>query len=144
RLPFAAKLITFCQRPIPVRANESLAVRRIVRQALFKLWRQRAQARWLVWAAALACSVISGCGPKGEPPVMQPPIVTVAKPIELEVTETYHYEGYTSAVSTVDIRARVSGYLSKVYFKDGEIVKKDAPLFLIDPRPYQAALDQAR
>ena len=61
-----------------------------------------------------------------------------AIPTEIEVVDNYYFEGYTAAVSSVDIRARVTGYLSKIYFQDGEDVKEGAPLFLIDPRPYQA------
>ena len=47
-------------------------------------------------------------------------------------------------MATVEIRARVTGYLSKIYFTDGEEVKEGQPLLLIDPRPYQAELDQAQ
>ena len=87
----------------------------------------------------------AGCGPAAGPPVeLRPPIVTVSQPSELEVTDTYFFEGYTAAVETVDIRARVNGYLDKIYFQDGGDVLKDAPLFLIDPRPYEATYNQAK
>ena len=93
----------------------------------------------------LACMLLAGCAkPAAEPPVRVAPIVTVSHPVEMEVVDNYYFEGYTAAVSTVDVRARVTGYLEKIYFQDGEDVKEGAPLFLIDPRPYQATLDQAK
>jgi RND family efflux transporter MFP subunit len=97
------------------------------------------------WRIACACVLLAGCGkPAAEPPVRVAPIVTVSHPVEMEVVDTYYFEGYTAAVSTVDVRSRVTGYLSKIYFQDGEDVKEGAPLFLIDPRPYQATLDQSK
>jgi len=95
--------------------------------------------------SALAALSMTGCGQQAaQAPVRLPPEVTVSKPIEKDVVDNLYFEGYTAAVSTVDIRARVTGYLSKVYFKDGDNVKEGQPLFLIDPRPYQASLDQAQ
>src|ERR1700693_3303868 len=70
--------------------------------------------------------------------------VTVAKAVEKEVVNYQEYTGNTAAVSSVDIRARVSGYLEKVSFQEGAIVKAGDLLFVIDPRPYQAAFDQAQ
>lgn len=96
------------------------------------------------WLLAL-CAVATGCGQSGiSPPVIRPPAVSVSLPSEIEVVDNYYYEGYTEAVSSVDIRARVTGYLSKIYFQDGADVKEGDPLFLIDPRPYQAELEQAK
>jgi RND family efflux transporter MFP subunit len=93
-------------------------------------------------AAVLALAV--GCGRSAtETPVSRPPIVTVSTPIEKEVVDSYDFDGNTAAVATVDIRARVTGYLEKIYFEDGQEVKEGQPLFLIDKRPYQADLDQA-
>ncbi len=98
--------------------------------------------------AVLACASllgISGCGQTAaNVPVSVPPRVSVATPIEQEVIENFFYEGYTAAVSTVEVRARATGYLSKVYFTDGQDVKQGERLFLIDPRPYQADLAQAK
>jgi RND family efflux transporter MFP subunit len=73
-----------------------------------------------------------------------PPKVTVAKPVVKDVVEYDEFTGRFAAVDSVDVRARVSGYLEKVGFSDGAIVKKDEVLFVIDRRPYKAALDQAR
>lgn len=102
-------------------------------------------ARLRLCFAVLGCLAAIGCGRSATPqPVRRPPVVTVGHPLEMEVVDNFFFEGYTAAVATVDIRARVTGYLSKIYFQDGEDVKEGAPLFLIDPRPYQAALDQAK
>jgi RND family efflux transporter MFP subunit len=70
--------------------------------------------------------------------------VTVAKPTVKLVTETDEYVGRFVAVDYVEIRSRVSGYLEQITFKDGQLVKKGDPLFLIDKRPLEAARDQAK
>jgi RND family efflux transporter MFP subunit len=75
---------------------------------------------------------------------LPPVVVTVAKPIEREVLNYAEFTGNTAAVKSVDIRARVSGYLDKIGFDEGAIVKAGDMLFVIDPRPYQAAFDQAQ
>jgi RND family efflux transporter MFP subunit len=77
-------------------------------------------------------------------PTLPPSDVTVAKAVEKEVVNYQEYTGNTAAVGSVDIRARVSGYLYKVSFQEGAIVKAGDLLFVIDPRPYQAAVDQAQ
>jgi multidrug efflux system membrane fusion protein len=89
---------------------------------------------------------IAGCGDSGKqqartPP---PPTVTVANPLARTVVDQDEYVGRFIAVDSVEIRARVSGYLEKVHFRDGQIVKEGDLLFSIDKRPYQNALDQAR
>jgi len=103
------------------------------------------RAKSQLWGMPFLGLFLAGCGDSSTPPpVRTPPIVTVSTPVETEVINNFYYEGYTAAVSTVDIRARVTGYLSKIYFQDGSDVKEGQPLFLIDPRPYQADLDQAK
>ena len=77
-------------------------------------------------------------------PAFPPVAVTVAKPVEREVVNYAQFTGNTAAVKSVDIRARVSGYLDKVGFDEGAVVKAGDMLFVIDPRPYQAALDMAQ
>jgi RND family efflux transporter MFP subunit len=72
------------------------------------------------------------------------PTVTVAKPVVKEITEWDDFIGRFEAVDQVDIRARVSGYLDKVHFQDGTLVKAGDLLFTIDKRPYQAAFDEAQ
>jgi RND family efflux transporter MFP subunit len=73
-----------------------------------------------------------------------PPQVTVAKPVVKEIVEQDDFIGRFEAIDQVDIRARVSGYLDKIHFTDGALVKEGDPLFTIDQRPYQAALEQAQ
>jgi multidrug efflux system membrane fusion protein len=69
--------------------------------------------------------------------------VDVAEVIGRQVSEWQTYSGRLQAVNSVDIRAQVPGMITKVYFRDGQLVKKGDPLFLIDPRPYQAAVNRA-
>jgi len=103
---------------------------------------RRALLSALVITTALA---ISGCdkqtGAGGPPP---PPSVSVAKPIPKVVAEWDEYTGRFAAVETVEVRARVSGFIDSVHFKEGQIVKKDDLLFVIDRRPYQIAVEQAK
>lgn len=70
--------------------------------------------------------------------------VTVAKPVTREIVEDDEFIGRFEAVDEVTIRARVGGYLDKVHFRDGSIVKQGDLLFTIDQRPFQAALDEAQ
>jgi RND family efflux transporter MFP subunit len=71
------------------------------------------------------------------------PEVTVSHPVVKEITDYEIFTGRTVAIASVDVRARVTGYLDKVLFKEGAEVQEGDPLFDIDPRSYQAALDQA-
>jgi RND family efflux transporter MFP subunit len=73
-----------------------------------------------------------------------PPAVTAANPLEKEVVEWDEYTGRFDAVDTVEVRARISGFLNEVKFTDGAIVKKGDLLFVIDPRPFQRMLDKDR
>ncbi|UVF22687.1 efflux RND transporter periplasmic adaptor subunit (plasmid) [Microvirga terrae] len=73
-----------------------------------------------------------------------PPSVTVAKPVVKDIVERTDFIGRFEAVDQVDIRARVSGYLDKVHFQDGSLVRAGSLLFTIDPRPYRNALEQAK
>src|SRR5215813_7709710 len=76
--------------------------------------------------------------------ILSVPVVMVSLPVEREVTDYYEYTGRTAAVDAVEVRARVSGYLDKVNFQEGFVVNKGDLLFQIDPRPFQAVLDQAK
>ncbi len=89
---------------------------------------------------ATACEK-SAPGQAGAPPPPTP--VTVNQPISKEVVEWDEYQGRTEAVDSVEIRARVTGYLDSVNFKDGDEVKQGDLLFVIDPRAYKADLDRA-
>ncbi|KQP91049.1 hemolysin secretion protein D [Methylobacterium sp. Leaf113] len=87
----------------------------------------------------------TGAGPAlAQAPGGPPPKVTTAKPVVREIVETDTYTGRFDPVDIVDVRARVTGYLDKVNFTDGATVKKGDLLFVIDRRPYKAALDQAQ
>jgi len=70
--------------------------------------------------------------------------VPISQPVRREVTDYVDFTGRTDAVYSVDIRPRVTGYLVKMPFKEGEEVKKDDLLFVVDPRPYQSQLEQAQ
>ena len=86
--------------------------------------------------------LLTGCK-REEPKVVAPPplSVTVAKPVVEEVTDFDEYPGTISAYASVDIYARVTGFITKISFTDGQEVKAGAELFVIDPRPYQAEFD---
>jgi RND family efflux transporter MFP subunit len=87
---------------------------------------------------------VAGCAHDAPPATKPTPEVTVAKPVVDQVTDYFEFPGCTEAVSEVEIRARVTGYVVKVNFEDGQEVKACQELFEIDPRPYRAALDRAR
>lgn len=92
----------------------------------------------------LLCTIVTGCEHSQPAPKPAPPAVTVAHPVTSDVVEWYQHTGRLEALKTVEVRARVSGYIDSVDFKDGSIVKKGDLLYVIDPRPYKAALDQAQ
>src|SRR4030095_1036277 len=86
-----------------------------------------------------ALVTLASCNRDSAAPAPPPPEVDVAQPIVREVTEWDEDTGRLAASDTVEIRARVSGYLESVHFKEGQIVKKGDVLFVIDPRPFRAA-----
>ena len=98
-------------------------------------------------AAVALTTLVAGCGQGGDqkaasaPPA---PAVTVAKPEKRTVSDYDEYVGRFTAVDSVEVRARVSGYLDAVDFKDGQMVKQGDLLFTIDKRSFQIALDQAK
>lgn len=79
---------------------------------------------------------------KAAPP--PPPQVTVARPVTKTVVDQDEYVGRFVAVDALEVRARVSGYLERIHFQDGQLVKKGDLLFTVDRRPFQNTLDQAR
>jgi multidrug efflux pump subunit AcrA (membrane-fusion protein) len=87
----------------------------------------------------LPAVVALGCG-RTQPQLAPapPPEVQVATPLTRQVTDFEEYTGRTEAVNSVDVRARVSGYLDRVEFKDGDDIKEGAVIAVIDPRPYEA------
>src|SRR6266849_5078260 len=90
------------------------------------------------------CIGLAGCAgaPSGAPEAAPTP-VTVSRPVEQDVTDYADFTGRTAAVDSVELRARVWGYLDKVNFKEGALVQKGDVLFEIDPLTYRAVLNQA-
>jgi RND family efflux transporter MFP subunit len=99
---------------------------------------------FLLLTLAAACAAVGCNSAAGDLPVQQLPEVSVANPLAQEVRDIDEYTGRTEAAETVEVRSRVSGYLENIFFEDGEFVKKGQDLFLIDPRTYQAELEQAQ
>jgi RND family efflux transporter MFP subunit len=97
-------------------------------------------------AIAICCSLAAaGCAraPAQGPP-LPPSRVTVSYPLEQNVTDFVEFTGQTAAVKSVEVRARVWGFLESVNFTEGSVVKVGDLLFQIDPRPYKALVDQAK
>lgn len=106
--------------------------------------RRQALPAAIVPALLIAVTAISGCNrEKAKQADSKPPEVFFESPQEQMVTDDETFTGMTVAVNTIEIRARVSGYLEKAYFKDGDLVSEGAPLFEIDERPYRAEYDRA-
>ncbi len=96
------------------------------------------------FAAAVLCSLWNfGCKPPEAGPAPERPSVGVAKPVVKEILDWDEYTGRLAAVDSVEVRARVGGYLDDIRFKDGQIVNKGDVLFVIDPRPFKAILAAA-
>jgi multidrug efflux system membrane fusion protein len=94
-------------------------------------------------AIALLLS-LCGCGGPPAPPAPPPPEVTLAQPEQRQVTSYLEYTGATAAIESVDIRARVAGYLQSVQVEPRTKVKAGEVLFIIDPRSYIAKVEQAK
>lgn len=110
-----------------------------------RLCAARRCARAVSAAVVVLAVFLAGCGeaPK-QPAAPPPPKVTVAKPTTRTIIDQDEYVGRFIAVDRVDVHARVSGYLEKVHFEDGQLVKEGDLLFTIDKRPFQNTLAQAR
>ncbi len=102
-----------------------------------RLWRFAA-----VYGVTGALACVSACT-KSAPQAAAPPEVSVAQVIEKPVKDWDEFTGRLQAVETVEIRPRVSGYIDKVAFTEGGLVKSGDLLFIIDPRPYQAEYGRA-
>src|SRR5713101_6614322 len=98
-----------------------------------------ARSVWTLTAALLARPACHG----SPPPAPPPPKVKVVQPVAPETSEWNEFTARLDAVDSVEVRPRVSGYLQSIHFQDGAIVQKGDLLFLIDPRPYDAALHRA-
>ena len=98
----------------------------------------------LILGALASVSVVAGGCKKAPAPQAQGPLpVNVVSVVEKEVSEWDEFTGRIEAVESVEIRPRVSGYVSEIHFTAGAIVKKGDLLYVIDPRPYQADFDRA-
>jgi membrane fusion protein (multidrug efflux system) len=93
---------------------------------------------------ALGLALLAGCGKKAAPPAPGPTEVGVVTLAPTSVTLTKELPGRTSAYRVAEVRARVNGIVLKRLFEEGSDVKEGQKLFVIDPSPYQAALDAAK
>src|SRR5262245_19896282 len=98
---------------------------------------------FLPWLCCAVLVLASGAVCTADEPA-DAPKVPVSRPLARQVTDQQEFTGRTDAPATVDLRARVSGYLLKAAFQEGGEVKQGDLLFEIDPRPYQAELDRAK
>ncbi len=97
-------------------------------------------------ATLVAAALVAACNPAPQaqqPPAPPPPVVTVGKAVQKTVTERDEHVGRFVAAETVEVRARVSGYLDEIHFRDGQTVEKGKALFTVDRRTYQTAHEQA-
>nr|WP_232283472.1 MULTISPECIES: efflux RND transporter periplasmic adaptor subunit [unclassified Sphingomonas] len=92
---------------------------------------------------ATALGLLAACSQKAPPPPPMPQ-VSVAIPLQRDVVDWDEYVGRFEAIQDVELRPRVSGTIDRIFFANGQRVKAGEALFTIDPRPYQAALAQAR
>lgn len=104
-------------------------------------WRQDRRGVALIVAMFAIMALLAGViNPAAAQTAATPPAVTVSAPLQQEITEWDEFTGQFAAIDYVEIRARVSGYLTEIHFEDGQIVHKGDLLFVIDPRPYEATL----
>jgi RND family efflux transporter MFP subunit len=99
--------------------------------------------RFSILSAAIAATLLAACS-GGKPPAPPPPGVTVALPLQRDVTDWDEYVGRFEAVQGVEVMPRVSGQITSINFRAGLSVPSGQLLFQIDPRPYRAALEQAK
>ena len=96
------------------------------------------------WNATLVAAGLAACGQNNTYQAPPPPKVTVAKPVEQQVTRYFEATGNTAAVNSANLVARVQGFLTEIKYTDGMPVKKGEHLFTIEPEPYQVKLQQAQ
>lgn len=107
-------------------------------------WRSGRNKSLLTVVAIVAGTVLAGCEKPAQPPAAGAPPVTVANPTKRTVTDWDEFTGRFDAIEQVQVRARVTGFVIGVEFKDGAMVKTGDLLYTIDPRQYEAAAEQAR
>jgi RND family efflux transporter MFP subunit len=99
---------------------------------------------WSAAPALLALAVLAGCGEKNTYVAPPPPKVTVAKPVQRNITNYLEATGNSAAVNTANLVARVSGFVQSIDYQDGDAVKKGKVLFVIEPQSYDLKLQQAK
>src|SRR5271155_611265 len=97
----------------------------------------------LLSAPFVLLGTLAGCG-QGQQAAPALPTVTVTDPVQRTVVDQDEYVGRFAAVNSVEIRSRLSGYLSEIHFQDGQMVKQGDLLFTIDRRPFEIVLEQMR
>jgi multidrug efflux pump subunit AcrA (membrane-fusion protein) len=103
-----------------------------------------ARSRLVACTATALTLMLCACGQENRYVAPPPPKVTVAMPVQQKVTRYLEATGYASAINTTNLVARVQGFLQKINYKDGDLVKEGATLFVIEPEPYKLKLEQAR
>ena len=99
----------------------------------------------LIVSSIAALMTLPGCTRVESAPAPPPkPQVTTAAPLTMSLVEWDEYTGRLEAINSVEVRARVSGYLESTHFEEGQAVRKGDLLAIIDPRPFQAALNSAQ
>lgn len=96
-----------------------------------------------LWLIPLFLAAIAGCGKRNEYVAPPPPEVTVAQPVSQTVGDFVEFTGTTRPTATVDLRARVTGFLRQIAFEDGATVQEGDLLFVIEPKPFRVALQAA-
>jgi RND family efflux transporter MFP subunit len=100
---------------------------------------------FLLLSVFITASLLVGCDNKPPATAAPPaPSVTVARPVQKLITEWDEYTGRFAAVETVEVRARVSGFVDSIHFNEGQMVNRGDLLFIIDRRPYEIAVAQAK
>lgn len=107
-----------------------------------KTGRRRAGAGWL--GVGMVAVMLAACSEENKYVAPPPPQVTVAAPVQQAVTQYLQFTGNTASINSVDLVARVEGFLMSIDYKDGAVMKKGDRLFLIQQDTYQADLDQAK
>ena len=98
----------------------------------------------VTFAALTACGLLAACGRANQYAAPPPAKVTVAAPVARDVTGYFEATGNSAAVNSVDLVARVQGFVQAIGYKDGDFVKKGTSLFTIEPEPYRLKVDAAK
>jgi RND family efflux transporter MFP subunit len=99
---------------------------------------------WRLGCPIILAGILAACGEQNTYVPPPPPKVDVALPVKQTVTPYLHATGNTAAVNTTTLVARVSGFIQEIDYKDGDQVKEGTKLFVIEPEPYELALEQAQ